>query len=58
MMVLFALLWVLGSPQPAQEAPALPEQNPPLRYGQITLFAIVMMALSAPLSHLFLFFLF
>lgn len=57
-MVLFALLWVLGSPQPAQEAPALPEQNPPLRYGQITLFAIVMMVLSAPLSHLFLFFLF
>ena len=58
-MVLFALLWVLGSPAPAEEpVPALSAGESRLRYAQITLFAIVMMALSAPLSHLFLFFLF
>lgn len=58
-MVLFALLWVLSSPETAEEpAPALTAGETRLRYAQITLCAIVMMALSAPLSHLFLFFLF
>lgn len=57
-MVLFALLWVLGTPQPAEETPAAPTGAPWLRYTEITLFAVIMMALAAPLSHVVLFFLF
>ena len=57
-MVLFALLWVLGTPRPDEETPALPAGAARLRYTEITLFAVIMMALAAPLSHVVLFFLF
>lgn len=58
-MVLFALLWVLGTPEPEpQQEPALPAGAARLRYTEITLFAVLMMALAAPLSRVVLFFLF
>lgn len=59
-MVLFGLLWVLSAPGKAVEpVPAGPVNRAgAVRYGKITLCAVAVMALSAPLSHLVLWFLF
>lgn len=57
-MVLFALLWVLGADAPKEPDPALPARAARLRYAQITLCAVAGMAVSAPLSHMVLWFLF
>ena len=59
-MVLFGLLWVLSAPgKVAEPVPAGPVTCAgAVRYGKIILCAVAAMALSAPLSHLVLWFLF
>ena len=58
-MVLFALLWVLSAPGKEEPVPAGPvTRTVAVRWGKITLCAVAAMAVSAPLSHLVLWFLF